>query len=108
MGSVALDPAQLFEAGAAPSLGYVGSRLASPDREAVRGGYAVLAQLMFTIAALREAFPWDADLHARTALAVFTLAAGQGLRIGFSRKGTIFGPRDCSGRWAGAPEYGWP
>lgn len=80
------EPDLLFIAGSAVALIYAGIRLLAPDRAGIRGGYAVLAQIIFTGAALRLADLWDADLHARTALAVFTLAAAQSARIWFSRR----------------------
>lgn len=96
-----LEPDWLLIAGSSVALAYAGVRLLAPGSPWVRGSYAILAQLLFTASALRLAGMWDADQHARTALAAFTLAAAQSVRI-------WFGQRSPAGSGIGLrKEMGW-
>ncbi|WP_180967367.1 hypothetical protein [Zhihengliuella halotolerans] len=68
-------------------------------RPELRAVYAVVAQILMTWLALDLASRFDADAHARVAIAAATLAAGQGGRLLARRTNTGMGWRRTMG-WA--------
>ncbi|MFI8412953.1 hypothetical protein ACIGB6_10790 [Paeniglutamicibacter gangotriensis] len=88
------EPAWMVEVVALLGLAYLGVRILVETQLALRIGYSVLAQVLFSGTAWHVADRFQMDAHGQYALFAFTIAAGQSVRAYTARNAEARKPAD--------------